>query len=143
MKKGEEYTGLVVKMDFPNKGKILVETEGSEPVWVTVKGAIEGQTVRFRIQKLRGKKAEGKLLEVVEPANTEQAANCIHFGDCGGCTYQTFPYEEQLALKEKQVKKLMDEVITEPYDFMPIKRGPKTCNYRNKIFYYQQNQISL
>lgn len=133
MKKGEEYIGLVVKMDFPNKGKVLVKEEGCEPVWVTVKDAIEGQTVRFRIQKRKQSKAEGKLVEVVEPAKVEQGAKCVHFGECGGCTYQTFPYEEQLAIKEKQVKKLMDEVITEPYEFMPIKQGPKTWQYRNKM----------
>ena len=133
MKKGEEYIGLVVKTDFPNKGKILIEEAGAEPVWVTVKGAIEGQTVRFRVQKLRKQKAEGRLLEVVEPSKAEQAAKCIHFGDCGGCTYQTFPYEAQLALKEKQVRLLMDEVIAEPYEFMPIKGSPKVWNYRNKM----------
>ena len=133
MKKGEEYIGLVEKIDFPNKGKVLVKEEGCQPVWVTVKDAIEGQTVRFRIQKRKQSKAEGKLVEVVERAKTEQAAKCVHFGECGGCTYQTLPYEEQLAIKEKQVKKLMDEVITEPYEFMPIKQGPKTWQYRNKM----------
>ena len=148
MKKGEEYIGVVKKMNFPNRGKVLLETEGTEPVWVTVKGAIEGQTVRFRIQKKKNQKVEGRLLEVVEQAKTEQEAKCIHFKDCGGCVYQTFPYEEQLAWKEKQVRELMEEVIVEPYEFFPIERGPKTWHYRNKMEFsfgdeYKEGPLAL
>ena len=36
---------------------------------------------------------------------------CPHAAECGGCSYQTLPYEEQLKLKETQVKKLMAEIF--------------------------------
>lgn len=115
MKKGEVYQGIVEKMNFPNKGIVRLEDTP-----VTVKNALPGQTVSFRITKKRNGQAEGRLLEVVEPAACEkQCAGdsiCLHAGECGGCLYQGFPYEEQLKIKEEQVLRLL-----EPY-LAPLKR---------------------
>lgn len=38
---------------------------------------------------------------------------CPHFSECGGCAYQTLPYEEQKKLKLNQVKALLDAVYPE------------------------------
>ncbi|MDE6685886.1 MAG: 23S rRNA (uracil(1939)-C(5))-methyltransferase RlmD [Lachnospiraceae bacterium] len=128
MKKGEIYQGIVVRIDFPNKGIVIVDG-----VNVTVKNALPGQTVSFRITKKRNGQAEGKLLEVVEKAPCEKeylrrieegkeenaAAGCSGKGDicryagiCGGCLYQGFPYEEQLKIKEGQVMKLLGAYLS-------------------------------
>ena len=107
MKKGEIYTGTVEKMDFPNKGILHIGEEK-----VVVKNALPGQTVEIAISKQRKGRCEGRLLKVVTPAayeNTEGA--CPHRADCGGCTYQTVPYEEQLKIKEQQVRALLDPVL--------------------------------
>ena len=61
MKKGEEYTGVVVRTEFPNKG--IVELEDRK---IVVKNTVPGQKVRFRITKLKMGKGEGTLLEVEE-----------------------------------------------------------------------------
>jgi hypothetical protein len=41
MKKGVEYTGIVTKLNFPNKGEVDCGEEGT----ATVKGTIPGQKV--------------------------------------------------------------------------------------------------
>ena len=49
---------------------------------------------------------------------------------------QSLPYEEQLSMKEQQVKDLIDAVITEEnkgYEFLPIKASPRPKAYRNKM----------
>lgn len=128
MKKGEEYIGVVVRTDFPNKG--IVELEDRK---IIVKNTVPGQKVRFRIAKLKQGKGEGTLLEVVEPAANElPVPACPHFGICGGCVYQMLPYDEQLKLKEKQVQTLLDPVAGD-YQFLGIKGSPKFCEYRNKM----------
>lgn len=128
MKKGEEYIGVVLRTEFPNKG--IVELEDRK---IVVKNTVPGQKVRFRIAKLKQGKGEGTLLEVVEPAANElPQPSCPHFGICGGCVYQMLPYEEQLALKAKQVKNLLDPVAGE-YAFLGIKGSPKALEYRNKM----------
>ena len=68
MKKGEIYTGVVEKMDFPNKGVLHIGEEK-----VVVKNALPGQTVEIAISKQRKGKCEGRLLKVVTPADYEKA----------------------------------------------------------------------
>ena len=96
MKKGQEFEGIVTRVEFPNKG--IVEIEGRR---VIVKNALPGQKIRFKINKIRKNKVEARLLEVLEQSELEdRQAKCAHFGPCGGCSYQTLSYENQLDLKE-------------------------------------------
>lgn len=133
MKKGEQYTGTVEKLEFPNKGVIPVE-DGK----VIVKNVIPSQKVSFVIQKKRKGKAQGRLVEVLEKSPVEIDSLCPHFGICGGCTYQNLPYEEQLKIKEGQIKELLDSVYINrgekpSYEFEGIKASPNQFAYRNKM----------
>ena len=65
MKKGQVYEGIIESVEFPNKGRIYVPEEDR---WVVVKNGVPGQKVRFSVNKIRKGKAEGRLLEVVEPS---------------------------------------------------------------------------
>ena len=130
MKKGQVYEGIIESVEFPNKGRIYVPEEDR---WVVVKNGVPGQKVRFSVNKIRKGKAEGRLLEVVEPSASEIPSACSHFGQCGGCTYQNLPYEEQLAMKNEQVKKMMDEAVNGEYIWEGIKPSPVRSEYRNKM----------
>ena len=133
MKKGQIIEGMVERVEFPNKGIVRTEDGGR----VIVKNAVPGQKVSASINKVRKGKCEGRLLEVLEHSPKEQPeAACIHAEECGGCTYQTLPYEEQLAMKASQVKKLIDDVIVPEntdYEFLGIKASPRQQEYRNKM----------
>lgn len=137
MKKGQVYEGIVDRIDFPNKGIVIVNEENGTQSKCVVKNALPGQKVRFLVNKLRKGKAEGRLLEIVEKSQQEKAEGvCPHFGICGGCTYISLPYDEQLKIKQQQVKDLLDSVLCKqetPYVFEPIKRSPKEYEYRNKM----------
>lgn len=67
---------------------------------------------------------------------------------CGGCNYQSVPYEKQLAIKESQVKSLLKPVFekqmllngdgTDADQYMNgifegIKASPVQNDYRNKM----------
>ena len=140
MKKGQEYTGKVVRMDFPNKGIVEVQTdEGTETA--AVKNALPGQTVRLVVNTKRGGKAEGRLKEVAEHAPCEDIANaCPHMGACGGCLYQGFPYEETLKVKEGQIKHLLGD-YTEGAAYDGIIASPLEDGYRNKMEYTFGDEI--
>ena len=110
MKKGQIVEGIIERVDFPNKG-ILRAEDGTR---VIVKNAIMGQKVSAAVNKVRKGKCEGRLLEILEKSALElPEPGCVHYGICGGCTCQSLPYEEQIKMKEKQVKDLIDAVITE------------------------------
>ncbi len=131
MKKGQVYEGSVVRVDFPNKGIVCVGEETA-----VVKNSLPGQKVKFSVNKVRKGKAEGRLLEVTEKSPLETGRTCSLFGLCGGCTYLSLPYEEQLKVKEEQVKRLLDSVLNkqeEAWIFEGIKGSPKAYEYRNKM----------
>lgn len=131
MKKGQVYEGSVVRVDFPNKGIVCVGDETA-----VVKNSLPGRKVKFSVNKVRKGKAEGRLLEVTEKSPLETGRTCSLFGLCGGCTYLSLPYEEQLKVKEEQVKRLLDSVLNkqeEAWAFEGIKGSPKAYEYRNKM----------
>ena len=146
MKKGQVYEGIIEKVEFPNKGIVSVEGEDKN---VIVKNGIPGQKVRFAVNKMRKGKAEGRLLEVLEKSPLEQREPvCSIFPACGGCMYQTMPYEEQMKMKGQQVKEILDAAIVGDYNFEGVKASPKEFAYRNKMEFsfgdeYKDGPLSL
>lgn len=135
MKKGQILEGIVKRVDFPNKGVVRVREENGEEGVCIVKNVLPGQRISLCVQKKRGGKAEGRLLEVLERAENEVESPCPHFGLCGGCLYQGLSYEEQCRLKEEQVKRLLDPVLSRQgeWRFEGIKQSPAVYGYRNKM----------
>ena len=128
LKKGDRVSGVIEKMEFPNKG--IMTADGEKLV---VKNALPGQTVLAAVTKKRKGRGEGRLLEVLEKSPLETAEHpCPQSGVCGGCLYQTIPYEEQLKIKEGQVRELLDAVCS-GYEFEGIKASPAAEEYRNKM----------
>ena len=146
MKKGQIYEGLIEKVEFPNKGIVSVEGEEKK---VIVKNGIPGQRIRFAVNKMRKGKAEGRLLEVLEASPLEQREPvCSIFPACGGCMYQTMPYDEQRRMKEQQVKEILDAAVQGDYIFEGVKASPKEFAYRNKMEFsfgdaYKDGPLSL
>ena len=128
MKKGEIYEGIVEKTEFPNRGIVKAENHR-----IVVKNTLPGQKIRYRLKKIRKGTGEGLLLEILERSPLEQTPACPHFGACGGCIFQSLPYEEQLGLKEKQLRELLDAAVWLPYEFEGVKESPCRLSYRNKM----------
>lgn len=144
MKKGEIYEGIIEKVEYPNKGFVYIDGHK-----VTVKNGIPGQKIRFMINKKRSGRAEGRLLEVLEKSPLEQREPvCSIFPACGGCMYQTMPYEEQLKMKEQQVREILDGAGAASYTWEGIYRSPIEFAYRNKMEFsfgdeYKDGPLSL
>ena len=154
MKKGEIYQGVIEKVEFPNKGYVMVDDQK-----VLVKNGIPGQDVRFMIQKKRSGRAQGRILEVLEksPLETREPV-CSNFPACGGCMYQTMSYENQLSMKEEQIRELLENALIQggqtdqegKADFLweGIHRSPVEFGYRNKMEFsfgdeYKDGPLSL
>ena len=146
MKKGQVFEGTIEKVEFPNKGLVWIREEER---YVTVKNGIPGQKIRFVVNKFKRGNAEGRLLEVLEKSELEKREPvCSIFPACGGCMYQTMPYEEQLKMKAGQVKEILDAAADKEYDFQGIKASPKEFEYRNKMEFsfgdeYKDGPLSL
>ena len=154
MKKGEIYEGIIEKVDFPNKGYVLVEDQK-----ILIKNGIPGQKVRFMIQKKRAGRVQGRILEVLEKSSQEtREPVCSNFPACGGCMYQTMSYENQLKMKETQIRELLENALIQggqtdaegraDFEWEGIHGSPIEFGYRNKMEFsfgdeYKDGPLSL
>lgn len=134
MKKKDLFEGIVEKVDFPNKGYVIVNSEK-----IQVTNVIKGQRIRGIIQKRKSNKLIGRVLEILEKSPDEVNEICKSSSECGGCLYQTLPYQKQLSLKKGQVTDLIDSLNT-PYKFEGIEDSPAIFRYRNKMEYSFGNE---
>lgn len=74
-----------------------------------------------QIKEMRKSRPAGKTQKKKE--------GCPLASKCGGCTYQGIPYEQQLAIKEKQVRILMKDICR----VSPIIGMEHPYHYRNKV----------
>ncbi|MDE3429860.1 23S rRNA (uracil(1939)-C(5))-methyltransferase RlmD [Clostridioides difficile] len=102
---------------------------------IHMKGGISGQKVRAGVKKVRSKKAEVKMIELLENSPLETEETCKHFRECGGCTLLSVPYEKQLEIKEKQVMDLFLKQDLFGFQFLGIEGSPENKYYRNKMEY--------
>ncbi len=131
MKKGEIVSGTVVRVDYPNKGRVRIE--GANEL-ALVKNVHPGQKITLRLKKKRRGIWEGECLELISSGPGACAPVCAHADGCGGCAYQGLSYKAQLALKESQVKRLLDQAVGEDaYGWEGIIPSPAQTDYRNKM----------
>ena len=138
MKKGDIIEGEITDYSFPNKGSFIYSSpsaagDGSaDERKIIVKNALPGSVVKVRIIKKKTGYAEGTVIDVVKksPLETKRPI-CNHFYSCGGCTYQTVSYTNQLKLKEDMVKKVLKDHF--PAEWEGIIASPDQFRYRNKM----------
>ncbi len=128
MKKNEIVEGKIEKVNFPNKP--FIELDGKK---IIIKDGLLHQTVKAKIIKKRKGKVEAKIEEILEKSPNEKKSLCPHSDHCGGCSYQSLRYREQLRIKQEQVKNIIDSVINYKYIFYSIEPSPTEYGYRNKM----------
>jgi len=108
-----------------------------EGMVVFVEKALPGERVAVRILKKKSNHAQGIIHEIERPSPWRiEHPPCPLFGTCGGCTWQNFPYDQQLIWKEKQVAATLKHLGgQENFTLLPIIGSPKTWRYRNKMEY--------
>lgn len=128
LKKGEIIEVTIDEVIFPNKGIANIEENK-----VIIKNVLKGQKVKARIFKKRRNKIEAKLIEVLERSSIEVDVDCEHYGICGGCSYLSIPYEEQLNMKKEVVLNLLEDANIKDFEFLGIESSPDEFGYRNKM----------
>jgi 23S rRNA (uracil1939-C5)-methyltransferase len=104
---------------------------------VFVKRGLPGDTVRAEVTKVKRGFAEATATEVVVPSPERIEAPCTHYYEgCGGCRFQDYRYESQIAAKEAQVGDALRRIggIAKP-PLEPILPAEEQFHYRNKLEY--------
>ncbi|MBQ7059997.1 MAG: 23S rRNA (uracil(1939)-C(5))-methyltransferase RlmD [Firmicutes bacterium] len=155
MKERVLLIGTVSEVDFPNKGKLMPTGEipdlpEESPAGIcyilptreygslNIKNVLPGQKWLVSTRQKGRFSKEANPVRLLEKAPYEIEAKCPHAAFCGGCSYQTVPYEKQIEIKETQVKKLLRDIpgIEEAIRdgrWTAIRKSPMESGYRNKM----------
>ncbi len=129
LKKGQVLNCTITKLAFGGLG--IAEYEGLK---IFIAEAVPGDEVTIRISKKKNSYAEGKIVEILKPAEQRIKARCKHFGTCGGCTWQFLSYEDQLFYKQQIVAESLDHLGgIKDFPISPIVGCANPWFYRNKM----------
>jgi 23S rRNA (uracil1939-C5)-methyltransferase len=130
MKKGDIIEGIKVET-MAAEGKCIGKVDGQV---IFLEGCAPGDTVNASLTKIKTNFLEGRVTAITEFSKDRTDPFCIHFGLCGGCSWQHISYETQLQYKQKQVTDNLERLggLTLP-SVNPILGSAKTRFYRNKL----------
>lgn len=101
---------------------------------VFVPFTLVGEEVEVELTEVRRRFARARLLEVRQASPWRVAARCPYFGACGGCQYQHVAYSEQLRLKHKQIRDVLERLGgVAPEVVQPVLPCPQPYGYRNRV----------
>src|SRR5688572_18125895 len=130
MKKGDIIENIYVGT-MAAEGKCIGKVNGQV---IFLEGCAPGDTVTAELTKIKSSFLEGRVTAITgfSPQRTEPF--CIHFGLCGGCSWQHIHYENQLRYKQKQVVDNLERIggLILP-EVNPIFPSARTRYYRNKV----------
>ena len=139
MKERVLLQGVISDLRFPCKGKFMPAAQQPESINleppagisyvkpereyapISVKNLLPEQEWIVSTGKGGRNAKECHPIMLVKRAPYETEAPCPHAAFCGGCLYQTVPYEKQLQWKEAQVKELLSAVRKYGLDAVPFK----------------------
>ena len=130
----------IVIEDIAAEGKAIthVRLDGDDPDSprrvLFVEFAVPGDVVDVRLIRKKKNFLEGIILEIKKKSPYRLEPFCEHFGVCGGCRWQTLPYDIQLVAKQRQVYDQLTRIghLSVP-EISPIIGSEKTTLYRNKL----------
>ena len=97
-----------------------------------VQGALPGETVTARAQKVEKTHAFLKTLRVLTPSESRMTPPCPYYGKCGGCVCQHMTYEASLAMKRERVRDALSRIGGLDVDVQPVIGMDDPWHYRNK-----------
>ena len=101
---------------------------------VFVPMTVPGDVVDVQVRKHHRRYMEATVVRFVEKSPLRTEPFCEHFGVCGGCKWQSLPYEEQLKQKRQQVEDQLVRIghLNIP-EVLPCLGSERTREYRNKL----------
>jgi len=130
LKRNEVIEVKIEDHSFPATGIGVVDGKR-----VRIKGAFPGETVTARAHQVRGDRAKGRYMGIVENAPYAVKPPCIHYGKCGGCISQQVPLDLQRKFKEEEVMKLFTQNNLSMGEYLGLTGDENQYEYRNKMEY--------
>ena len=104
--------------DYAAEGKCVARVDD---MVVFVPWAVPGDIVDLQVRRKKHSFMEAEIVRFERKSAKRIEPFCSHFGVCGGCKWQQVAYEDQLAMKQQQVRDQLARIgKVELPEFRPI-----------------------
>lgn len=131
--KEHNITFRISKINADGKGEGAFSLADGEERFAELPFTVPGDFVEAQIKRRRSGIYPARLLNLIETAKDSIPPKCVHFGTCGGCSFQRWNYEEQTHWKEAKVRKQFHVLLDDQVNFRSMIAAPSPWNYRNKM----------
>lgn len=118
-------------IDIGEEGNVVLRDNNRV---IFVKGLVPGDIADIKIVKKKKKYALGRIISIKTLSPLRVKPACVHFGTCGGCSWQNLDYEKQLLYKQKHVEDAFERIgrlsVEEKFPIIP---SGNIYHYRNKL----------
>ena len=128
MEKNDIYEGTVTGLGTDGEG--IINAEGTT---VFVPFCLVGEKVKYRVLKVKGNIAYGKIESVESAAYSRVNAPCPVFKKCGGCAISHISYPAQLEFKSGLVGNALRKIGGINVEVSPCVPCERQYRYRNKL----------
>lgn len=130
IKKGQEYIVEIIDNGYEGEGIAKIDN-----FTIFIPGAIKSEKVKILIVKVLSSHAFGKILEILNKAETRQEVDCLTYKRCGGCNLRHIKYEETLKMKQNAVQSLVNKTLKNKIQVQETVGMENPFHYRNKAQY--------
>lgn len=113
------------------EGKCVARMNGQV---IFISGGAPGDVVDIALTKIKSSFLEGRVTAIKKLSPHRADPFCLHFGTCGGCSWQHINYATQLQYKQQQVVDNLERIggLQLPA-IRPILGSSREKYYRNKL----------
>lgn len=114
--------------EISESGHGLIHYQGFD---IVVANTIKGERVIIEVTGRKKPFLVGTIKKVVQASTKRTQAPCHLFGTCTGCQWQHIKYDEQLLMKQENVRRHLSEVLTCSIRVESTIPSPNVYGYRN------------
>ncbi|NOQ86821.1 MAG: TRAM domain-containing protein, partial [Deltaproteobacteria bacterium] len=99
--------------------------------------AVQGETMEIEIVEVKKKYCRGIIKKIISPSLSRIVPQCRYYEICGGCQYQHLAYQEELAVKQQQVRDVFERIgKIKDVKIREIIPSPRETHYRCKSTFH-------
>lgn len=125
--KNKIYEGRVTDLDYKADGVVLFEDN-----YIYIKGALKGELINFKINKLNKGYGFGTLVKVIEPSG-ERVSDLNYLGSLN---LMHLSFKEQLNFQKEVTTNTFSKALGIDVNVLDTVTDNKEFNYRNKVTFH-------
>lgn len=109
-----------------------------DDIVVFIDGALTGELIKVKIDKIYKNYATGSIVEIIEKSKDRRVPICPFYYECGGCNLMHIDHELQLEFKKEKIISIFKKICNMDVSLDKV-NSYNNLNYRNKVVFKVKN----